>query len=249
MEQVIRSVGRRVLGAGKMVGGLGILEDASHSTAELHALGPEDLERREEQLLERVKSWAPRIPVREVDLLIVDEMGKNISGAGLDTKIVNRTVQGNSNEWPNAPRIMRIFVRDLTDLSYGNAVGIGMTDVITERLYKKIDRRATELNALTASTTPMARIPLYYPDDRTCLEKVIPTLGRLDTADAAIAWIRNTLELDEVLLSANLRSEIEANPSLEILGEPHSLEFDSSGNLVAPWKAVSPRHEPVPAEA
>ena len=231
LERVIRGVGRKVLGTGKMLGGLGILEDAYHSTAEVHALGVDQMERREEDLLERVKSWAPRIPLAELDLLIVDEMGKNISGAGLDTKIVNRAVTGESNPWPNAPRILRIFVRDLTSLSYGNAVGMGMVDVITDRLFDKIHQRATELNALTASTTAMCRTPIHYPTDRECLEKVIPTLGRLDTAHATLAWIRNTMELDELMISENLRAEIEADAALEIAGDPAPLEFGCDGNL------------------
>ena len=250
LEAVIRSVGRKVLGTGKVLGGLGILEDAFHSTAEIHAVGPEDMEHREEELLERVKSWAPRIPVQEVDLLIVDEMGKNLSGAGLDTKIVNRTVYGGSNVWPNAPQIFRIFIRDLSDLSYGNAVGLGMADVITERLYNKVNRRATELNALTSGTPPMARIPLYYAGDRTCLETIVPTLGRIDTADVTIAWIRNTLELDELMVSENLRGEVAAQPGLEILGQPQPLEFDAEGNLISPWVAVeNSSHAPVHAGA
>jgi hypothetical protein len=238
LEAVIRSVGRKVLGTGKVLGGLGILEDAYHSTAEVHALGVQDMERREEALLERAKSWAPRLPVKELDLLIVDEMGKNISGAGLDTKIVNRSVTGESNIWRNAPRIMRIFVRDLSSLSYGNAVGMGMVDVITDRLYDKIDPVPTQLNALTASTTAMCRTPMHFPDDRACLEKVVPTLGRLDPREATIAWIRNTLELGELKLSENLREEIEANPLLEIVGEPQPWEFDEQGNLIEAGVAV-----------
>ena len=232
MERVVRSVGRAILATGKMLGGLGILEDAYHSTAEVHALGVEDMERREEELLARVKSWAPRILVKELDLLIVDEMGKNISGAGMDTKIVNRSVHGPDNAWPNAPRILRVFVRDLTALSYGNAVGMGMADVITDRLYNKIDRRPTELNALTASTPRMCRTPMNFPTDRECLEKIVPTLGRIDTRDATLAWIRNTMELDELMVSENLRGEIEANPALEILGYPQPIEFQEDGNLV-----------------
>jgi hypothetical protein len=238
LETVIRSVGRKVLSTGKMLGGLAILEDAYHNTAEVHALGVEDMERREEELLARVKSWAPRIPVREVDLLIVDEMGKNISGAGMDTKIVNRSVLGDSNVWPNAPKIMKIFVRDLTPLSYGNAVGLGMADVITDRLYQKINMRATELNALTASTTAMARTPLHYANDRICLERVVPTLGRLDTRDATFAWIRNTLELGELLISENLRAEVGGNPIVEIVGEARAFEFDNDGNLVEMFQGV-----------
>jgi len=239
LERVIRSVGRQVLGTGKMLGGLAILEDARHSTAEVHALGVTDLERREEELLARVKSWAPRIPVPELDLLIVDEMGKNISGAGMDTKIVNRSVTGESNVWPNAPRILRILVRDLTSLSYGNAVGMGMADVITGGFFEKIDRHATELNALTASATRMCQTPIHFATDRLCLEKVVPTLGRLDTREATLGWIRNTLELDELMISENLRSQLEANPALEILGDPQPLEFDPGGNLVEMLSGVA----------
>lgn len=231
-ERVIRSVGRKVLSTGKMLGGLGILEDACHNTGEVHALGVDDMERREEELLAKVKTWAPRIPLKEIDILIVDEMGKNISGAGMDTKIVNRTVQGESNTWPNAPRIMRIFVRDLSSLSYGNAVGLGMADVITDRFLRKIDRVPTELNALTASTTRMCATPIHFATDRICLEKVAPTVGRLDTRDVTLAWIRNTLDLDTLLVSENLRAEIEANPIGEIAGDPQPIEFQDDGNLV-----------------
>ena len=242
LERVIRGVGRKVLGTGKMLCGLGLLEDAYHNTGEVCALGVEGMEQREEELLARVKSWAPRIPVKEVDLLIVDEMGKNISGAGLDTKIVNRGVWGESNVWPNAPKVMKIFVRDLTPLSYGNAVGLGMVDVITDCLFRKINMRATELNALTASTTAMARTPLHYEDDRACLEKVVPTLGRIDTREATVAWIRNTLELGELMVSENLRPEIEANPLLEITGDARPLEFDAAGNLLDLLKGVEVAH-------
>ncbi len=246
MERVIRGVGRKVLDTGKMLGGLGILEDAYHSTAEVRALGVEDMERREEELLARVKSWAPRIPIRELDLLIVDQMGKNISGAGMDTKIVNRSVTGESNVWPNAPKIMRIYVRDLTSLSYGNAVGLGMADVITDRLYNKIDRTPTELNALTASTTRMCATPIHYATDRVCLEKVTPTLGRLDTGEATLAWIRNTLDLDELMVTENLLDEIRSNPILEIVGEPGPIEFQQDGNLV---ELLAEKQPPIPAFA
>ncbi len=230
-EQVIRSVGRKVLSTGKMLGGLAILEDAFHSTAEVRALGVDDMERREEELLARAKSWAPRIPVAELDLLIVDEMGKNISGAGMDTKIVNRGIDGSPNVWPNAPRIRRIFVRDLTELSYGNAVGLAMADVITDRFHAKIDRYATELNAFTASATHMCKIPPHYATDRVCLEKLIPTLGRINTVEATVGWIRNTLEVAELMLSENLRAEIGRHAGLEILGDPQPLDFDSDGRL------------------
>ena len=239
-ERVIRSVGRKILSTGKMLGGLGILEDAYHNTGEVHALGVEGMEQREEELLARVKSWAPRIPVESVDLLIVDEMGKNVSGAGMDTKIVNRAVTDDNNVWPNAPKILRIFVRDLTPVSYGNAVGVGMADLITDRLYNKIDQVPTQLNALTASTPRMCAMPIHFATDQICMEKVVPTLGRLDTLDATVCWIRNTMELGEMMLSENLREEIGRNPALEIIGDPVTVKFDADGSLVEALGAQQP---------
>ena len=150
MEQVIRSVGKVVLDTGKMLGGLAILEDAYHNTAEVHALGTAGMTEREEELLRRTKAWKANIPVGEVDLLIVDEMGKNISGTGMDAKVINRGPQG-PNKWPGVPLVRRVFTRDLTDLSYGNAIGIGFTDIVTDRLFNKIDFNATWINSLTAS--------------------------------------------------------------------------------------------------
>ena len=117
LEHVIRSVGRQVLASGKMLGGLAILEDANHNTAQLAAVPVEDMERREEELLALVKNWMGRIPV-PLDILILDEIGKNISGAGMDTKVVNRSVYGESNPWGDLARIERIFVRDLSGHTY-----------------------------------------------------------------------------------------------------------------------------------
>src|SRR3954452_21147626 len=127
LEYVIRSVGRQVLLSRKIIGGLAILEDANHNTGKLDAVPVEVMEQREEENLALVKSWMARIPA-DLDLLILDEIGKNISGAGMDTKIVNRGVQGEYNPWPG-PKFQRIFVRDLSALTYNSAVGLGMADV------------------------------------------------------------------------------------------------------------------------
>ncbi len=126
LEHVIRTVGRQVLGSGKILGGLAILEDANHNTAKLDAVPVEQMEQREEENLELVKSWMARVPA-DLDILIVDEIGKNISGAGMDTKVVNRGVNGEYNPWPG-PKFQRIFVRNLSELTYNNAVGLGMAD-------------------------------------------------------------------------------------------------------------------------
>lgn len=234
LEQVIRSVGRQVLKSGKILGGLAILEDAHHSTAWLEAVPVEKMEQREEELLEMVKSWAGRIPVPELDILIVDELGKDISGAGMDTKIINRTVEVERNPYSIAPRVERIFLRGLSALTYGNAVGVGLADVVHQRIPSQIDRAATYVNALTASNPEASRIPISYPTDRECLEAIGPTVGRLDTTDVTIGWIRNTLELSLLAFTENLRPEIERNSSLEILGPPQELPFDAAGNLISP---------------
>lgn len=230
LEQVIRTVGRQVLATGKILGGLAILEDAYHDTAQLTAVRPEEMEAKEEQLLALTKSWMGRIPL-PLDILIVDEIGKTISGAGMDTKVVNRTVYGESNLWQEAPRIERLFIRSLNNLSYGNGVGLGMADVIHDRVLENLDWNATMINALTASTPGNIRTPIHFSTDRECLERIAPTVGRFDTTEVRLGWIRNSLELAHLGLSANMRREIDANPLLQIDGEAEPLPFDTEGNL------------------
>jgi hypothetical protein len=231
LEHVIRSVGRQVLKSGKILGGMAILEDANHSTAQLTAVPVNQMEQKEEELLSLVKTWMGRIPVKEVDILIIDEIGKTYSGAGMDTKVVNRSVNGEYNPWDTAPRIHRIFLRGLSDKSYGNGVGLGMADVINDRLLKVIDWTPTQINSLTASTPAAIRTPAHFPTDLMCLEKFWPTVGKFNQSDVTIAWIANSMELANLRLSENLRSEIAANPMLEVEGDPEPLDFDESGNL------------------
>jgi hypothetical protein len=231
LEHVIRSVGRQVLKSGKILGGLAILEDANHGTAQLTAVPVERMEQQEEELLALVKSWMGRIPVKEVDILIIDEIGKTYSGAGMDTKVINRSVNGEYNPWDTAPKIHRIFLRGLSNRSYGNGVGLGMADVIHDRLLDVIDWMPTQINSLTASTPAAIRTPLHFPSDRQCLEKFWPTVGKFRQEDITIAWIANSMELATLRLSENLRAEIAANPMLEIVGEPEPFAFDEAGDL------------------
>ena len=241
LEQVIRSVGKVMLGTGKMLGGMATIEDAYHNTAEVHAVGADGMVEREEELLARVKSWKPNIPVN-VDLLIIDEIGKNFSGAGMDTKVVNRSGRKGPNTWPNVPKIFRIFIRDLSPLSNGNAIGMGLADVITDRLFEKVDFEATWVNSLTASSPPAAFTPMHFPDDRTCLEKIAPTCGKLDLSEVTIAWIRNTMDIGELAISENLVPRVSDNPEVEIVSEPRQLEFDDAGNLINIFAAEPVTH-------
>jgi hypothetical protein len=240
LENTIRAIGRTVLESGKILGGLAILEDANHNTARLEAVPVQGMEQREEELLALAKSWMGRIPM-DLDLLMLDEIGKNVSGAGMDTKVVNRSVLGDYNPWPDTPRIERIFVRDLSDLTYNNAVGIGMADITTDRLVNRIDWVPTRVNSLTASTPSAIRTPVHFPTDRECLEAIAPTVGKFDVREVTIGWIRNTLELSQLAMSENLRPSIKRNPMLEIVSAAREIEFDSDGNLV-PLDAA-PAHE------
>ena len=232
MEQVIRSVGAVVLSTGKMLGGMAILEDARHNTAGVRALGAAGMVDEEESLLKLVKSWKADLPGEQVDFLIVDEMGKDISGAGMDTKVVNRGGDG-PNLWINVPIVRRIFVRDLSRNTYGNAIGMGMADVVHDRLVEKVDYEATWVNALTASAPSPGFTPLHFATDRECIERVLPTCGKADTADCTLVWIRNTLELEHALVSENILPQIADNPAIHVLGKPRKLPFDAAGNLVS----------------
>jgi hypothetical protein len=234
LEHVIRSVGRQVLRSGKILGGLAILEDAHHNTAQVTAVPVEVMEQKEEELLALVKTWMARIPF-PLDILILDEIGKNISGAGMDTKVANRGVMGEYNPWDTAPRIERVFVRDLSELTYNSGVGIGMADVTTDRLVNRIDWKPTHLNSLTANTPAAIRTPIHFPSDRECLEKIWPTVGKFGEKEIVIGWIRNTMQLSPIMLSETLRPQIEQNPLLEIAGGPVELPFDVYGNLVSPF--------------
>ena len=245
LENTVRAIGRTVLESGKILGGLAILEDANHNTAKLEAVPAAGMEQREEELLALAKSWMGHIPM-DLDLLIVDEIGKNVSGAGMDTKVVNRSVLGDYNPWPDAPRIERIFVRDLSDLTYNSAVGIGMADITTDRLVNRIDWASTRVNSLTASTPSAIRTPIHFPTDRECLEAIAPTVGKFDIREVTIGWIRNSLELSQFAMSENLRPSIERNPMLEIVSPEREIEFDAAGNLV-PLDGAPAHEHAVPA--
>jgi hypothetical protein len=230
LEKVIRSVGRQVLASGKILGGLAILEDANHNTAKLSAVPVESMEQKEEENLALVKSWMGRIPF-PLDILIVDEIGKNYSGAGMDTKVINRSVHGEYNPWDTAPKFERLYLRGISKMSYGNGVGLGMADAVHSRLLPLIDWRPTHINSLTASTPAAIRTPIHFPTDRECLERIAPTVGKLEMKDLTIGWVRNSLDIGTLGLTENLIDQIKQNPTLEILGPAQELPFDAAGDL------------------
>jgi hypothetical protein len=248
LEKVIRSVASKIFETGKILGGLAILEGAHHETAGLVAVsssrGRAAMMAQEEGLLETVKSWAAKLPAPEIDILIVDELGKNISGSGMDTKVINRSVRAHYNPYPDVPLVHRIYTRGISDLSYHSAVGLGMADVVHDRLVADVDWKPTYINSLTASTPACIRTPIHFPNDREALSKIAPTVGKTNLLDVTYCRIRNTLELVQAYVSENLIPSM--FPVAHAVSEVFEAPFDAAGDF-GDFEAAAHAH-PIHAE-
>ncbi|HKT10929.1 MAG TPA: lactate racemase domain-containing protein [Terriglobia bacterium] len=234
-ERVIRSIAGVTLGTGKILCGLAVAENEMHQIAVLRACLPEGIAAMEEAVLPTAKDLVPRLPFSKCQLLVVDEMGKNISGTGIDTKVVGR----GARPLPDySPEISLIYVRDLTDESGGNSIGVGMADAIHERFYRKIELSKMYMNARTSLNPMMARVPIHLPSDREALDYMLATLGTPDVADQRIIWIRNTLELNRVAVSSSYVKEAGAPAGWQMLPEEPMASFDHADDLVSPFQPV-----------
>jgi hypothetical protein len=229
--QIIRSVAREVLSKCRIVAGIGVVENAYDQTALIRAVAPHEFEEREKELLVLAKAWIPRLPFKMADILLIDEMGKNISGTGMDTNVIGRKYNDHAaveGEWP---KVKRLIVRGLTEATHGNATGIGMAEFCRTRLVEEMDKKITRINCLTGGHPVAAMIPLDYPTDREILDVAFPTIGLTEPPDAKLMWIHNTLEVSEVECSAAYYNEARERPDLTILKEPRPMPFDAQGNL------------------
>ena len=229
--RIILTVARRIVESGRILFGVGIVENGYCQTAEIGVLGPEELEEREKALLKEAKRLEPHLPFEEVDILIIDEMGKNISGAGIDTKVVGRIDMPLLEKEPEAPRVKRIIICDLTDDSDGNAVGLGMADFVTQRLVDKMDRDATYINAITGGDPEHAKIPLTLKNDREAIEVAATSIGLVAPEDLRIMRIKNTKHLGEVDISEAFKRELSKRNDLEIISQGKPMPFDEAFNL------------------
>ncbi len=236
LEKVIRAVSARVLASGRTLCGLAVVENELHQICSVRAARPEDIVGQEEQALQMARPLVPRIPFSKLQVLIVDELGKNISGSGMDTKTIGRGVKLAPGE---APEIRLIYVRDLTPESAGNALGIGLADVMHERVYRKVDLQKMYINVRTSMNPPMARLPIYLPSDREALDFALGALGSPDPEEQQIVWIRNTLNLDRIAISERLAREASSLRGWRLRQEIVAPEFNSHKDLASPLQAFA----------
>jgi hypothetical protein len=227
--EIFPLVGRTVLETGHVLFGLGIVQNGYGETATVKALSPTDFESGEKALLKDAKAWMPRLPFEKLDLLIVDEMGKNINGAGLDPHVIGRpTIQKPAER----PHIRHLFVRDLTPESEGNAIGIGFADMTTWRLVRKIDYAAMYMNGVTSSDTHDSKVPMAFDADRDAIQTALKMNGLTPPERARVARIKNTLLLTEVDAAESMLAEVQAHERLTQITDPAPFSFDATGNLL-----------------
>ncbi|MBI3635850.1 MAG: [Fe-S]-binding protein [Candidatus Rokubacteria bacterium] len=230
-EKVITAVGREMLARARIGFGLGVVENGYDETAQIEAFTAANLEEGERRLLKDARDWMARLPFQKFDVLIVEEIGKNISGAGMDTNVIGRP--SNPHEpFPSDPKILWIVALDLTGESYGNATGIGNADFTTRRLVDKIDMKATLINCITACAPNGAKVPATYETDREAIETALGCIGLTPMEQARVVRVKNTLMLGEIEVSEALLPELAGRRDITPLGDPAALGFDAGGRLV-----------------
>jgi hypothetical protein len=231
-DQVVRSVGRTLRAAAPIAFGLAVVENACDETAAIEGVAPERFEEREEQLLALARRLLPRLPLARADLLVVDEIGKDISGSGMDTNVVGRKRAFRGQPAPDGMPVMRlIFVRGLSERTHGNAAGLGLADFTTTRLLQQMDYRATVINCLTAGYPEGAFTPVHFDTDREVFDAALAIIGTRPPEEARVMRIRNTLLVEEMEVSEACLADPQLRPEVAAIGRPRPLAFDSAGNL------------------
>lgn len=230
-DQIVRSVGRRVIEKGRILAGLGIVENAYDETGLIRAVLPQELEAQDQELLALAGKWLPRLPFDHADLLLVDEIGKEISGCGMDTNVIGRKRYEHWTEAHEFPKVKKIAIRSLTEQTHGNATGLGKSEYCLTRVVEAMDKRVTYINVATACYPQVAMIPPHYDTDRELLDVALATVGLVEPPDVKLLWIRNTLRVEEVECGEAFLPLARGRSDLEILTEPRELEFDAQGML------------------
>lgn len=222
MSRRIADIAQTAIERGNVVFALGIIENAFDETSKIAALPREEIMAQEPELLQEARANLPQILFAKYDVLIVDEIGKNISGLGMDTNIIHRfptpAVQFE-------PSVQRIAVLDITEETHGNVHGLGLADVCTKRVFDKIDFNKTYPNPLTSRLPEASKIPMVLPSDILAIKAAIQTCYDVDYTKIKMVRIKNTLKLDEILISEHLLDQARLDPRLEIMGDPQPMVF------------------------
>jgi hypothetical protein len=213
--------------------GIGIVENGFGRAARIEAVSPENFVEEEVRLLDYARQTCPHLPFDQLDVLIVDEGGKEISGTCMDTKVIGRIM--NIYEQPlTHPYITRIILRDITDTSHGNGLGVGLADFVTKRLADKLNRSITDLNCVTAVTPEKARLPIVAETDQSAVDQAIATAGPVTPDDVRLCWIKNTMKLDTMFVSKALLEEVSIKDELKKLSDLVPMKFSGAGTLLSP---------------
>lgn len=224
-ERVLTEVSSFILNNLPSIFGLALVEDGYHKLARIEALAGPQIASREPELFKLARAWMPSLPFEHIDALIVDEMGKNISGSGMDPNVIGRREHLNRGQGPRA-----IYVRSLTPETHGNAIGVGIADIVSARLVNEIDKLSTYTNALAAMSSGSVRIPMHFANDIECLSAALRLAGAAP-ADARIVRVRNTLALDRFIASSAFASEIAERDDLTVLQSSVDWRFTDDGDF------------------
>ena len=233
-EEALTRLAKVVFERAPVLGGVAIVENAMHDSARVEVLAADVIPQREPELCAEAAAMMPALPFDEIDLLIVDQIGKNISGTGMDTNTIGRSVHGYHlmpEHVTAKPFIWRIFVRGLTPETHGNAIGIGLAEATTRRLVAEVDAAALRTNVLTSRAVQCAKLPMDFETDAEAIRAMLLSLPDSDPAKARVVRIRDTLSLGTLEVSAALAAEVAAHSAFELLGQAESMKFGADCNL------------------
>ncbi|MDO4268502.1 MAG: lactate racemase domain-containing protein [Eubacteriales bacterium] len=229
MSENIQKIGQYILDHTHVLFGIGLIENAYDETAEIHVIKAEEIRSREEPLLKKAYENFPRIAIPRYDVLLVEETGKNISGAGLDTMIISRYTHDGI---PKDPHQQMICALRLTEETHGNACGMGLIDVVPEKYRDAIDFMNTYPNLITSRIYNSAKMPMVVDNDKVAVQTAINGCMGIDYDNPKLIWMKNTLDIGRIFVSEALWGEIPEYPELEIVGEPFEMRFRENGDLV-----------------
>ncbi|MBA61727.1 MAG: [Fe-S]-binding protein [Planctomycetaceae bacterium] len=229
--QIVRSVAKEVLDKCGVVAGLALVENQFDHTALVDAVAPENFESREKELLILAKKYMPSIPFDEVQFLAIDEMGKDISGSGMDTNVIGRKYNDHSATGDETPRVKYIAMRGLTPATHGNATGLGMSEFCRSRVAREVDQKITRINCITGGHITAAMSPLDYETDAEIFDVITQSVGLTEPQDIRFVWIRNTLDVAEFVCSESYLEQVQQREDLQQISDLQPLPFDEDGNL------------------